>query len=510
MPGLPAQRGEFVPPEKKIDELPLPNAGPLAPSTPSSPMLPSTKPSIANPFEPNVTEPNLQEQKPDGGQPPPPPLPPPPPGGAPNTPMAPAPGGAGEPAKPGAADPGKEPEQPKAPEWPKYVGGRTVEEWLSELRYSSSDTPYQPDSQIRETAIKSLVFFGPDELKKVTKPIMNAILYDTDPGVQTAGITIISSMGYDQETRKLTRAVVETLQRKLGSETTNSIVKMYCVRSLASFGHDAVSSIPYLNTYGKRDRSWETRREVAIALGIIGSPPPPEKPGDPIGEPNATAMDVLIDNLLLDRTAAVRMEAAKSLLTIGPPRPKDPTGYAKAVQVFLTKIKPRIEFEGSTVPKGTRVNIMPNKNVYIWLLLLEIMYDDRTLNDNVEKIAALIQSPDDPFHRLNALQALGAMGEKAAGAVPQITEALNYKEPELQMTAMMALARMGKKASVAVPKLQEISKVPPVIPKDAPKGYIPDDTLQKMALETIEYINGTKNFDAPPPAPKNEGNGKQP
>jgi HEAT repeat protein len=183
---------------------------------------------------------------------------------------------------------------------------------------------------------------------------------------------------------------------------------------------------------------------------------------------------------------AVRTEVVKSLLMIGPPRPKNPAEYTAAIAHFLKKVTPRIEFENKN-KKG-------DKGVYVWLLLLEIMYDDRKLDENIKKIAEVIKAPDDPFHRLAALQALGAMGPKAEKAVPAIVDALAYKEVPLRMTAMYALMNIGNAARGAVARLEEVKKELPEIPLDAPKDYKPDDTVQKTAADTIDVILGKKKM----------------
>jgi hypothetical protein len=406
-----------------------------------------------------------------------------------------------KPAEPPKIDPGKpteapkpaEPAKPAEPvkeekfEWPKDVGGKPVEYWLKEMSIDpNSDAPFQTDAQLRETAVRNLVYFGPDVRDKVVKPLIATITKDPDPGVQVAAITIISNMGFDF--RAKTKPVLVVLKNRLKDPMTPSVVKMYCLRSLASFGSDArevtdvISSIKMLT----KNPSWETRREVAISLGIIGSPEPSKTPSDPPNPPSEEAMNVLMDSMLNDTSVAVRTEVVKSLLMIGPPRPKNPAEYTAAIAHFLKKVTPRIEFENKN-KKG-------DKGVYVWLLLLEIMYDDRKLDENIKKIAEVIKAPDDPFHRLAALQALGAMGPKAEKAVPAIVDALAYKEVPLRMTAMYALMNIGNAARGAVARLEEVKKELPEIPLDAPKDYKPDDTVQKTAADTIDVILGKKKM----------------
>ena len=95
--------------------------------------------------------------------------------------------------------------------------------------------------------------------------------------------------------------------------------------------------------------------------------------------------------------------------------------------------------------------------------------------------------------------------------VDAVIAALNYPEPPLQMAAMACLARIGKEARKAIPELEKIKAKPPEArPKDAPAdwkpppGWKPDDTMQKLAADTVEYITGKKRFDDQPADKKDD------
>ena len=399
------------------------------------------------------------------------------------------PGKPAEPAKPAEAPKPVDPPKEEKYEYPKVVSGKPLEYWLKVMSIDPDNAlPIETDAQLRETAVRNLVYFGPDIRDKVVKPLIDTITKDPDPGVQVAAISIVSNMGFDF--RAKTKPVIVVLKNRLMNPDTSAVVKMYCVRSLASFGSDARGVPGVIQAVGQKPQtknlSWETRREVAIALGIIGSPEAPKTPSDPPNPPSEEAMNVLMDSMLADPSVAVRSEVVKSLLMIGPPVVKNPADYAKAIDHFLKKVTPRIEYEHKN-KKG-------DKGVYVWLLMLEIRYDDRKLDENVKKIAEIVKAPDDPFHRLQALQALGAMGPKAEKAVPAIVDALAYKEVLLRMTAMYALMNIGNAARGAITRLEEVKKELPEIPLDAPKDFKPDDTVQKTAADTIDIILGKKKM----------------
>jgi HEAT repeat protein len=391
------------------------------------------------------------------------------------------------------ANPANPTAKPKEPEYPKEINNKNLDHYLKEAQER-----FQKDPQVRETAIRTIPLFGPSARKPSVKIITDVISSDSDPGVKVAAITIISSMGFD--VRNEVRPSIQTLRNVLRL-STNSIVRMYCVRSLSSFGPDAVDAVPELRT-AAGDPSWETRLAVAEALGSVGAPPKPD------ADPNVQAAKTLLTYMLgnANRTepcVAVRLEAVKSLLNIGPPKAKNPQEYIREVKEYLDPLAERLKFEA-----GER----GDKGVYVWLLLLQIMYDDRVMAENVKKITKFIEAPDNPVLRMYALQALGIIGPQLAAlkvnpqtaavtgpiadaAIDTVILALKYPEPPLQYAAMNCLARIGKEARKAVPVLEEIKAKPPKKPLDAPADWKPDDTMQKLATDTIDYITGKKKFD---------------
>lgn len=442
----------------------------------------------------------------------------------PGTPPAPATGPGPMPPKPGdppakPADPpptGTEPETPKpmAPEkvtYPEKVSGRDLKGWLKELEYTAGG-PVQRDDQMRESAVKIIPSFGPDARKPSVKPLIEVIRSDPDPGVQIAAITVVSSMGFDM--RDEVKPVIQVLNQRLANSTSGNVVRMYCVRSLASFGQDAAISIPYLYKVCL-DPSWETRREIAIALSLIGAPPVDEKgnpkkgkDGHPIG-PNMEAVNTLLDFQLLDRSVSVRLEAAKSLLALGPLQFKDPLEYIEKTKKPLEAIDKAVKFEGG---KGgtNKYGGRPDRGMYVWMLLLQVMYDDRQANDNLLELARLVKEPDGPKAdevRLFALQALGVGGGllqnpklkegTAEKVVKAVADALAYEhEPVLQYTALQTLALMGKSADAALPAVEKVAAKPvKAVPKDAPPGTLPDDSMQRMAKQTAEILVGKRKID---------------
>jgi HEAT repeat protein len=384
------------------------------------------------------------------------------------------------PATPSEGSKGKE----KEPTYPTEVNGRDLNWYLKETSFK-----VQPDPQQRESAVRTIPAFGPSARRPAIDPVTNAIYDDPDPGVKIAAITIISNMGFDlrSEVKKSITAITTALNKSGPGDA----LRMYSVRSISSFGPDAVGAVKNLRSISN-DPSWETRLAIAEALGSIGAP------GKKDADPDLLAAKTLLDYLVPDKCMAVRLEAVKSLLTIGPPKSKTPDEYKKEIKPYLESLEKRLEFE-----KGKS----GDRCVYVWLLVLQIMYDDRMMGENIKKIAKMIETPEGPnapLARLYALQALGVLGKPAAPAVPQIVSALAYPEQPLQMAAMVSLARIGNDARAAIPELEKIKAKLPVKPIDAPADWKPDDTMQKMASDTIDYITGKKKIEDARPEDKKD------
>ena len=375
-----------------------------------------------------------------------------------------------DPPKP--TDPPKPEEPPKEPkkvEYPKFVDGKDLATWIKELNAAK-----QPDPQQREFALRTLPQFGPEARKPSIGPITDLIFKDPDPGVRIVAITIISNMGYD--IRDQITPSVSALRTCMVNTASGSIVRLFCVRSLTSFGPEAVAAIPEIRSAGQ-DASWETRVAVAKALGQVGAPVG-EK-----GEPNDAAAKFLLNIMLKDVCAGVRMEAVQGLLQIGPPKPKNPLDYAKDLKLYLEPIETRIKLE-------------KDKGILCWLYLVNIMYDDRVLPEHLKKIADYIKFPDAPMVRMHAINACAALGSKAAPVIPQIMDALHYPEPELVIAAMSALAQIGMAARGSAPELEKIKagSKDPVKPPDAPKDWKPDLTLRLVAEDALLYVTGKKKL----------------
>lgn len=433
----------------------------------------------------------------------------------------------GVPGPPPVGTPDPVPPQPPADpakkhEYPKMIAGRDLNEWIKEALTHK-------DPQYRESAIRVLPLFGPDARKPIIGPLCEIMASpEIDPCVRVAAINIVANLGFDfrindstatpEEKKKMTelrqesRKVINSLMQLMANTASGSFLRMYSVQALATFGPDAhravgniVNPSPGSLRTMAHDASWATRQAVAATLGSVGVPP--EKDGKPdwsLG-PFEPATDILLNILLKDKCAAVRVTAIQSLLQLGPPKVKTGEDYAKAAEKYLKPVAARCDppvVDGKVVPNGKIAE--EDHDVLVWLWLLQLSYDDRKLGENLKKICQAVKEPRerDPKGsgvRLQALYAITALGPRATAAVPTLRDALEqYDDPAVVAATLTAIAAIGPKhgGADALPELTKVANGSrdPKKPDNAPKDWKPDPTLRLLAEDAIKVVKGEKKL----------------
>lgn len=320
---------------------------------------------------------------------------------------------------------------PKAPEWPKSIGGRTAADWVAEF--------HNPDPTLRENAVKILPAFGPDVRKVATKPLIG-LIDDPDPGVRVNAILVLATIGFGPDQREEARVAASALASAINKTAPGSVIRLHAARALATLGTEAAAAVSTLTRIAE-DPSWETRAAVAMALGRLGAPvyglikdPNPAKLPVPKHKPNKDAMDKLAKTLLADKSGTVRMEAVQGLLQIGPPYVEDVNKYGEAIEPYVKIVTARLKTDAQSEREPA---------VRIWLLTLHAMYDDRTMDPNVDKIAGYLQE-NEPELRVQALNALTVIGPRAKGALAQVRGCLKAKEIAVITNAVEAMLAIGE------------------------------------------------------------------
>jgi hypothetical protein len=348
------------------------------------------------------------------------------------------------PATPPALTPKKEEpkkDEPKKDQWPKSVNGRSLGEWMADFK--------SPDPTVRDAAIKVMPLFGPEARKVAPKELIR-LIDDPDPGVRINAILIFGALGTDNKDEL--RAGAKAMAAAINKTANGSMIRLHAARTLAAMGPDGHDAIPAVIGIAN-DLSWETRQAVAAALGRLGAgifeekpqpPGAPYKPPTAKRQPSKTAMDKLVYALLKDDSAAVRMEAMQSMIVLGPPYTTNPALYPKLVAPYLEEINQRLKLE-------------KDDTVKIWLYVVQMMYDDRTVegkDGNMVKIAGYLSAKEDAL-KVQALGALAILGPRAKPVVIDITQCVKDPESSVVIAALTTLVTMGSAAKFALGDLQK-------------------------------------------------------
>lgn len=334
------------------------------------------------------------------------------------------------------------PDDPDKPyEWPKDIEGKKIEEWIKMTQ--------DPDPAVRQSSVAVLPQFGPDGRKPALQTLAK-LATDPDPGVRSFAFDAIAAMSY--EDREDQARLFDAIRLALTKSSSGSATRYYGVKALAVYAQEAAPLLPVLDQM-KNDAWWETRKMVAFSLGRVGAPlyddppsidpatrrPVPQKPA------NEAAMKILRQMLENDRSAAVRLETVYSLIGVGPPNPSNPAEYANEVAPWVSMVENQLKRE-------------KDKSVQIWLYVLKMMYDDRSIDDGIVKISDYLEEPEFVV-RGQALNALATMGPRAISVLPKIRDCLDfYEEPFLLGAALGCLAALGPDAEVAIPDVERFKE----------------------------------------------------
>lgn len=320
------------------------------------------------------------------------------------------------------------------------VAGKTFEQWLKELNAK--------DPSKRETAIRALVAFEPEQSIKAFGPLVGELKKHgpstpVDLSIRCNLCIAIGDLvgsGQKIDPKQMADAIV---MLKYFLKDQQAIMRYRAALTLSAFGPEAKSAIPDILPMLKDTVTWETRQAGAAALGAISG-------GDTKYGPPAAVLTSLY-SLLQDPAYQVRMTAVQSLGTLGPNVDKE--GYVAALLPIALKD--------------------PEPAIQIWARVAVIGATQDYKSDNITVIIKHGSSVD-PTIRLQAIQGIGAMGSNAKAGIPMLIKSLEDKEVGVQVSAMWALGRMETYAVSALPELEKIiaSKESSEYQKNAAKACI--------------------------------------
>ncbi len=342
----------------------------------------------------------------------------------------------------------------------KEIAGKKLKQWIA-------DTHHQ-DPGVRETAIRAISLYGKDGRKAGKRLVVE--LRDPDPSLRSNAAVAIAAVGLDKEDAD---EGIKQLGKLVQSDPQAS-VRVQAALALATFGLDAKPAVPQL-IYPLRDSqiSWEVRRAAAMALGATAL--------DPKDGPNPQAITALSTAVKSDSCAKVRLHALTSLILLG--RGAPPTDSDGEKSALRKAQADALRTEKAVLEGAVRDQ---DKMVSLWARVA-LMRVDKVSEANLIQIGLMLKSADIAL-RLNAVQALGAMGPEAKSQIPHLTAALKDSDPAVASAAAAALAGMGDDAQAAVPTLRELA---------AGK----DEVVKLAAKEAINRITNTDKKQAKP-APK--------
>lgn len=336
---------------------------------------------------------------------------------------------------------------PKAEE----IGGKSLPEWIKEIPHK--------DRSRSENAIRTVLLFGPERAYEAVPVLLRELAKHTSttPLDQSVRVNCIMALGAvlggvkDAEPRHLKEAV-GLLGRAL--RDNQAYVRYRAAQSLGQIGPDSRPAVPELITMVKDPSTWEARQAAAQALGAICSDNE-DKLGPPVNVQQA------LFGALNDSAHQVRLAAVRSLTLLG--APANPDHKAKLLSSL-----------NAVALKD------PEPTIQIWAHMAIMSASHEVTPEHLNPIAKKLQHPE-VATRVQAAQALGAIGLKAKATVPALAAALRDEEPVVVLWSAMALGRMDLAAARAVPALEEVAK-------DAQRP----EPVRRAARDALTAIRGKK------------------
>lgn len=298
-------------------------------------------------------------------------------------------------------------------------GGKTLKEWKAELT--------NKDAGKRAAAVVAISGFG-DASHECIPALLERMLHDKDVSPRVRAVIAMRVAAVDsKDVGNVVKALVARLSRDNESQ---AIVRLEAAVSLKRFiGEGALNNaIPGL-TRGTLDiSSWEIRHHCVSLLWRIGRE---QKTGT-----DAAIFEALLGVLTNEPTYLVRLEAIQGLGTIG--QPNDP--------ILLNKVVSRLD----AVSKGA------NKPLAIWAYTaLVAMQEGKASELALSQISKFLTKTHPLESRIQAANALGALGTRAKSRVPMLVAMLEDPETSAVWAACNALGNIGEAPAKVVDGLMK-------------------------------------------------------
>ena len=342
----------------------------------------------------------------------------------------------------------KKDDKAKVPEykWPTDINGKDINAVMKDMKDS--------DPVIREYAARTLPGFGPPAQKgAVSKLLLERMKMEPDPGVKLAVFSAVGQIAFENEADNT--EALRLLAIVVDTGAPGGAGRLHAIQTIAAFGPRGAGGITALTGNAMNDPAYETRKNIATALGSVGF-------NDTTG-PNMKALTALADKLAKDDSAAVRMEALQSLMLLGPPWAENkkpdakvrPPINTKSAAVIIGYMKVRV---GDPKAKPPTQGSEKDKQVEIWARLVLMSFDPKEVNDdNLDAFARYLTGAG-PAVKVQALNAIGICGEMAARKLDDVVRVLEEKNARLDQTVacLKVLGAIGAGAKPALPNLKKM------------------------------------------------------
>ena len=313
------------------------------------------------------------------------------------------------------------------PKGPKRLASKTLSEWIHDL--------YHGDASYRSVAI--LAIMQPVFLEEAHRAVPDIVklLSDSDASPRAKACLALRTITVNKED---VPRVVRALANRLWFKNEKEVVVRYeAAMTLRRFAPDAAEAIPALINSTLDRVSWETRHICAATLWRAALA---TKEGtDP------RAVQALLDMLHPNRASRTTyQERLEAIIGLG--------SLKKSKNPYLQDAVVKELYKAST----TRLE--SNKPLAIWAYAGLVAQNPDSAEKYLSAMAKYL-TPDRKLEtRVQAVQAIAALGKKAKSRLPTILAMLKDKEAVAVDGACLALVRMGDTSDKVIDALIDVTR----------------------------------------------------
>jgi HEAT repeat protein len=365
--------------------------------------------------------------------------------------------------------------------WPKLIQGKNLDAWVKEMRES-------PDASSREQAIRTVPLFGPSAIKAASGNLLSAIKNEKDANVRLAAVQAVPILGFDKPDIEAGLTSMTNIIKP--SSGFDRHFRMETIVALAACGPIAKRAIPDIASGALKDsNSWQMRKTAAFALGRLGQPMKEDEGPDPAAVvPLAKVLELGPQG---EPSHLVRKEIISALILLGPP-------HVEAAW--------RAERTGLTTAMKDHDHI-----VIIWAHVAFIRTEQELIKANDPHLAAVAKylSHHEPTIRLEAIQAIGSIGNEAKSKWQEVSDIVDKAAGTVAKTPKDEVK--GEDVAFATSGLWALSQMTDetgkILPVIDPLKRHPDENIKRAAENAYKAL--TQNPKDPVVDPK-KGPAKQP